>query len=94
MVVTTPLGTIILATGQLEKRPQLTPSYARTGGSIAEGALIGFGVGAVLGSTVGQEACLHSPRWHCAVWAGTMFAAIGAAIAWFHKQNRVLPSRR
>ena len=52
---------------------------------MAKGALIGFGIGAALGATVGQEACLHSPRWHCAVGAGTMFAAIGAGIAWLHR---------
>ena len=59
------------------------PAFARTRRAIAKGAVIGFGVGALLGSTVGQEACLHSPRWHCAVAAGTAFGVIGAAVAWW-----------
>ena len=62
-----------------------SPNVARSGGGVAKGALIGFGIGAVLGATVGQEACLHSPRWHCAVGGGAMFAAIGAGIAWLRK---------
>ena len=58
---------------------------ARTGRSVAKGAVIGFGVGAVLASTIGQEACLDSPRWHCAVGGGVLFGLIGGAIAWLMK---------
>lgn len=77
--IVVPLGAILL-----EPSRELSPIFAKTSGSVAKGAIIGFAVGAVLGTTVGQEACLHSPRWHCAVGAGTMFAAIGGLIAWLH----------
>ena len=60
----------------------LPSSFAKTDRRVMKGALIGFGIGALLGTTVGQEACLHSPRWHCAVGAGTMLGAIGAVIVW------------
>jgi hypothetical protein len=52
--------------------------------SILTGGLIGFGIGGALGMTVGQEACLHEPRWHC-LKVGLPFAAIGALIGWLHK---------
>ena len=65
-------------------RQQRSPNFARTWSSVGTGALIGFGVGAALGMTVGQEACLNEPRWHCAK-VGIPFAAIGALVAWLHK---------
>src|SRR5262245_44274065 len=57
-------------------------SKAGSGKRVVTGAAIGFGVGAVLGSTIGQEACLDSPVWHCAVGSGALFGAIGGLIAW------------
>jgi hypothetical protein len=65
-------------------RRQRSPNFARTRHSAGKGALIGFGIGAVLGMTVGQEACLNEPRWHCAR-VGISGAMIGAAVAWLHK---------
>ena len=62
----------------------LSPPVALSRRSIVTGGLIGFGVGGVLGMTVGQEACLHEPRWHC-LKVGVPFAAIGALIGWLHK---------
>jgi hypothetical protein len=75
---------IRLSRGRLGVGKQLTPNSARTWSSVGKGALIGFGIGAALGMTVGQEACLNQPRWHCAK-VGVPFAVIGAAIAWLHK---------
>jgi hypothetical protein len=66
-------------------RAALSRNVAPSRDSILTGGLIGFGVGAVLGTTVGAEACLHEPRWHCAVKVGVPVAAIGALIGWLHK---------
>jgi len=63
---------------------QLHPKSTKRN-SIAIGGLAGFGIGAVLGTTVGAEACLHEPRWHCAVKVGVPLAAIGVFIGWLHK---------
>ena len=68
-----------------ELRAALSPSVAPSRDSILMGGLIGFGIGAVLGTTVGAEACLHEPRWHCAVKVGMPIAAIEALIGWLHK---------
>jgi hypothetical protein len=73
-----------LAAERPEVGKQHTPNFARAWSSVGKGALIGFGIGATLGMTVGQEACLNQPRWHCAK-VGLPFAVIGAAIAWLHK---------
>jgi hypothetical protein len=75
---------IRVTTERLEVGKQLTPNFARIWSSVGKGALIGFGIGSALGMTVGQEACLGQPRWHCAK-VGVPVAVIGAAIAWFHK---------
>ena len=68
-----------------ELRAALNPSVAPSRNSIVIGGLAGFGIGAVLGTTVGAEACLHEPRWHCAVKVGVPLAAIGVFIGWLHK---------
>jgi hypothetical protein len=65
-------------------RPPHQAHAARTWSRTATGALIGFGAGAALGMTIGQEACLNEPRWHCAK-VGVPFAAVGAVIAWLHR---------
>jgi ABC-type nitrate/sulfonate/bicarbonate transport system permease component len=78
------LEAVPLAAERPEVGKQLTPNFARTWSRAGKGALIGFGIGAALGMTVGQEACLNQPRWNCAK-VGTPFAVIGAAIAWLHK---------
>ena len=62
-----------------------SPKVAPSRDSILIGGLIGFSIGAVLGTTVGAEACLHEPRWHCAVKVGVPIGAIGALIGWLHK---------
>ena len=62
-------------------RSTTTPSR----NSMLVGGLVGFGIGAALGTTVGAEACLHEPRWHCAVKVGVPLAAIGVFIGWLHK---------
>jgi hypothetical protein len=69
-----------------ERLPRRLPSpqLDRTWRHVGTGALIGFGAGAVLGMTVGQEACLNEPRWHCAK-VGLPFAAIGAVVAWLRR---------
>jgi len=49
---------------------------------ILAGAAVGFGIGAVLGVSIGAEACLNEPRWHCAVKGGVTIGALGAFIGW------------
>lgn len=44
------------------------------------GAMVGFGVGSLLGLTVGQEACRGSSKWGCVMLGGGTGAAIGIAI--------------
>lgn len=48
---------------------------------IVAGALIGFGIGAVLGTTVGKEMCLGATVWRCVFLGGGTGAAIGIGIA-------------
>jgi hypothetical protein len=48
---------------------------------VVSGAIVGAAVVAVLASTVGQEACLGGPRWHCAAGGAAYGAAIGALAA-------------
>jgi hypothetical protein len=45
------------------------------------GALVGFGVGAILGTTIGKEACQDGSKWQCVALGGGMGAAIGILIA-------------
>jgi len=62
----------------------------RPGDPIWDGALIGFGVGALFGVTVGSEACLNRAHWHCAVEGGTSYALLGAIIDFAHKGRRTI----
>jgi hypothetical protein len=66
-------------------RAALNRGVAPSRDSMVIGGLVGFGVGAVLGTTVGAEACLHEPRWHCMVKVGVPIATIGVLIGWLHK---------
>ena len=61
---------------------RVRPVIARSRHSILVGGVVGFGIGAVLGATVGAEACLNEPRWHCAAKVGVPIAAIGALLGW------------
>ena len=49
-----------------------------------KGAIIGFPIGVFAGVTLGAEACLHRPKWHCAVGGGLTYSALGALIGWLH----------
>ncbi len=63
-----------------------TGSAARHGGKATLiGGVIGFGIGAALGVTLGAESCLNEARWHCAVKAGASIGAIGAVVGWLHR---------
>ncbi len=53
--------------------------------AVVIGGIVGFGVGAALGVTLGAEACLNEPRWHSAVKGGVSIAAIGAVAGWLRK---------
>jgi hypothetical protein len=75
----------LVAGERSELRAALSPTVAPSRTSIVIGGIAGFGIGAVLGTTVGAEACLHEPRWHCAVKVGVPLAAIGVFIGWLHK---------
>jgi hypothetical protein len=74
-----------VAGNRSELRAAFNPGVASSRNSIVIGGLAGLGIGAALGTTVGAEACLHEPRWHCAVKVGVPFAAIGVLIGWLHK---------
>jgi hypothetical protein len=65
--------------------PTFRSTAASSRNSILVGGLVGFGIGAALGTTVGAEACLDEPRWHCAVKMGVPTAALGALFGWLHK---------
>jgi hypothetical protein len=65
--------------------PEVRSTVAARRTSIWVGGLLGLGIGAALGTTVGAEACLHEPGWHCAVKVGVPMAAIGAVVGWLAK---------
>jgi hypothetical protein len=74
----------------LRRHPRIPTMFSNAGQTSARpskrdriiaGALIGFGVGAVLGVTVGQEACLGGSKWGCIAQGGGFGAAMGILIA-------------
>jgi hypothetical protein len=70
--------------------PESTLKIERPGDPLWDGALIGWGVGALLGSTVGAEACLHRAQWHCVVEGGVTYALFGIVIDFAHKGRRTI----
>jgi hypothetical protein len=74
-----------LIVGTREFAPQPDMKIERHGDPIWDGAGAGFLLGALLGPTVGAEACLNRPMWHCVVEAGVELGAIGALIDYEHK---------
>lgn len=58
---------------------------AREGDRLLNGFIIGAAIGAASAATIGAEACLDSPLWHCAVGGALGFGAFGALIDWLHK---------
>jgi hypothetical protein len=70
--------------------PESTLRIERPGDPLWDGALIGWGVGALLGATVGAEACLHRSEWHCVVEGGMGYALIGVVIDFAHKGRRTI----
>ena len=69
-------------TAKIAKIAPATVTLSRSGA--IKGAAIGFPIGAIAGVTIGAEACLGKPKWHCAVGAGLTYSAIGALIGWLH----------
>ena len=69
------------ARGPVDRQQTAAPPSKRR--RILTGALIGFGVGAALGLTVGQESCLNQSKWVCAANGGGVGAGIGALIGWW-----------
>jgi hypothetical protein len=57
----------------------------RDGDTIWDGAALGFVLGGLAGITLGAEACLRQPVWHCFVAGGIEMGAFGAFIDWHHK---------
>jgi hypothetical protein len=78
--------------------PGSTLKIERPGDPLWDGALIGWGVGALLGTTVGAEACLHRSKWHCVAEGGMSYALFGVVIDFVHKGRRTIykaaPSER
>ena len=75
-------------------QPEPGLKIERRGDPIWDGALIGFGAGALIGGTIAAEACLHQPRWHCVVGGGVGYSAVGAFIDWAHKGRTVIYDAR
>jgi hypothetical protein len=73
---------IVVGDREFVPGPGLT--IEKRGDSLWNGAAWGFAIGAVLGPTVGAEACRDSPMWHCVVGGGMVWAGIGALIDWAH----------
>jgi hypothetical protein len=78
--------------------PESTLKIERPGDPLWDGALIGWGVGALIGLTIGAEGCLHRSEWHCVVEGGMSYALIGVVIDFAHKGRRTIykgaPSKR
>jgi hypothetical protein len=70
--------------------PGSTLRIERPGDPLWDGALIGWGVGALLGATVGAEACLHRAQWHCVAEGGLTYALFGVVIDFAHKGRRTI----
>jgi hypothetical protein len=66
----------------LRKAAQAPISHSRSGA--IKGAIIGFPIGVLAGVTIGAEACMGKPKWHCAVGGGLTWSGIGALIGWLH----------
>lgn len=78
MVTSVAPGIIAIGGRSISPNPELT--IEKEGDTLGNGAAYGFIFGALAGSTVGAEACLNEPLWHCAVGNGLVFAGIGAWI--------------
>jgi hypothetical protein len=69
---------------QFDLREPVKRQVSTSRSGAIKGAIIGFPIGAVAGVTIGAEACLREPQWHCAVKGGLVYSAIGALIGWLH----------
>jgi hypothetical protein len=74
-----------LSAGGRDFKPAAGLKIEKEGDPVWDGAAYGFMIGALAATTVGSEACLHEPMWHCAVGGGLEFAGIGALLDWAHK---------
>jgi hypothetical protein len=61
--------------------PQRTPVLQSKSGVI-KGAIIGGGIGAVLGPTIGAESCPENKKYQCVLKGGITLGAVGALIGW------------
>jgi hypothetical protein len=68
--------------------PGLT--IARDGDPLWNGFAIGLGVGAILGVSIGAEACLNAPKWQCAAKGGLTMGALGALIDFARRGRTVI----
>ena len=68
----------------LRKAAQTAAPVSHSRSGAIKGATIGFPIGIVAGVTVGAEACLGRPKWHCAIGGGLTYSALGALIGWLH----------
>jgi hypothetical protein len=67
-----------------EFAPEPGMKIQRRGDPRWDAAVFGFALGALAGGTVGAEACLHEPLWHCAVGGGLWLGGIAALVDWRH----------
>jgi hypothetical protein len=73
-----------IVVGDREFLPGPGLKVEKLGDPLWNGAAYGFAIGAVLGPTVGAEACRDAPMWQCVVGGGAVWAGIGALIDWAH----------
>jgi hypothetical protein len=71
-----------LVIGTHQFTPHQNLHIEREGDPVWDGATSGFLAGVLLGPTVGAEACLNRPMWHCVVEGGVGLAVIGALLDW------------
>lgn len=78
----TRISPVMLEINGYEFKPEPGLKIERSGDPLLNGALIGFGFGALMGATIGGEGCLREPLWHCVVGGGVVYGAIGTLWDW------------
>jgi hypothetical protein len=74
-----------LEVGDYRFAPTPRMKVERSGDPVWDGAAYGFGIGGLLGITVGAEGCLHANIAYCFVGNGITFALLGALLDWNHE---------
>ena len=74
-----------IVVGSYEFVPVPGLKIERRGDTIADGAVIGFLVGGLAGSTLGREGCLHRSVGYCFLGGASWGAGLGTFIDWRHR---------